>query len=282
MHRHSNRNNEQDVATMAPASPDSDIFSMTGRVALVTGSTRGMGLAAAHELAAHGADVVIVGRDAETTRSAADTINSAIGATRAHPIAANIGHRDAVIELVEKARSQVGEIDALLLHAGMNIWVGPTTELEDRTLTKFIDSSIMSAHWFCREVLPSMVEKGWGRIVFTSSVIGSTLGSSDNGPYGITKAALAQMARNLACEYGKHGIRANAIAPALFDTRQAQSVMSDREQMDRYLARCPAGRVGDPREFAGLALLLASNAGGYINGQTINVDGGYSILWDSH
>jgi NAD(P)-dependent dehydrogenase (short-subunit alcohol dehydrogenase family) len=282
MHRHSNRNNEQDVATMAPASPDSDIFSMTGRVALVTGSTRGMGLAAAHELAAHGADVVIVGRDTETTRSAADTINTAIGAQRAHPIAANIGHRDAVIELVEKTRNEVGEIDALLLHAGMNIWVGPTTELEDRTLTKFIDSSIMSAHWFCREVLPSMVEKNWGRIVFTSSVIGSALGSSDNGPYGITKAALAQMARNLACEYGKHGIRANAIAPALFDTRQAQSVMSDREQMDRYLARCPAGRVGDPREFAGLALLLASDAGGYINGQTINIDGGYSILWDSH
>ena len=225
---------------------------------------------------------MVVGRDTVSTRSAADTINTAIGAQRAHPIAANIGHQDAVLELIEKTRNRVGEIDALLLHAGMNIWVGPTTELEDRTLTKFLDSSIMSAHWFCREVLPSMVKKGWGRIVFTSSVIGSSLGSSDNGPYGITKAALAQMARNLACEYGKHGIRANAIAPALFDTRQAQSVMSNEEQLSRYLDRCPAGRVGDPREFAGLALLLASDAGGYINGQTINLDGGYSILWDSH
>ncbi|QIX53744.1 SDR family oxidoreductase [Rhodococcus sp. DMU1] len=267
---------------MAIASTDPDIFSMTGRVALVTGSTRGMGLAAAHELARHGADVIIVGRDTESTDAAAAQVNEAVGAHRAHPIVANIGHRDAVIELLARTRADVGQIDALLLHAGMNIWVGDTTDLEDRTLTKFLDSSIMSAHWFCREVLPHMVEQNWGRIIFTSSVIGSTLGSSDNGPYGITKAALAQMARNLACEYGKHGIRANAIAPALFETRQAEAVLSDEDRLRRYLDRCPAGRVGKAREFAGLALLLASDAGGYINGQTINVDGGYSVLWDAY
>ncbi|WP_458683515.1 SDR family NAD(P)-dependent oxidoreductase [Prescottella equi] len=267
---------------MAIASTDSDIFSMTGRVALVTGSTRGMGFATALELARHGADVVIVGRDTATTGAAAVQINDAVGADRAHPIVANIGHQDAVLDLLARTRSEVGPIDALLLHAGMNIWVGKTNDLEDRTLTKFIDSSIMSAHWFCREVLPHMVEQGWGRIVFTSSVIGSTLGSSDNGPYGITKAALAQMARNLACEYGKHGIRANAIAPALFETRQAEAVLSDEDRLRRYLDRCPAGRVGQTQEFAGLALLLASDAGGYINGQTINIDGGYSVLWDSY
>lgn len=267
---------------MALAPPEPDIFSMTGRVALVTGSTRGMGLAAAHELARHGADVVVVGRDSKNTEAAANQINESAGADRAHPIVANIGHRDAVSELLGRARAEVGPIDALLLHAGMNIWVGETTELEDQTLTKFLDSSIMSAHWFCREVLPDMVDQGWGRIIFTSSVIGSTLGSSDNGPYGITKAALAQMARNLACEYGKHGIRANAIAPALFETRQAEAVLADEDRRRRYLDRCPAGRVGQANEFAGLALLLASDAGGYINGQTINVDGGYSVLWDAY
>ncbi|MET7772551.1 SDR family oxidoreductase [Nocardia sp. NPDC005366] len=259
-----------------------DIFDMAGRVALVTGSTRGMGLAAAEELARHGADVVIVGRDAEEARVAAAAVDTAVGARRAHPIAANIGHRDAVAELVERTQRDLGGIDVLMLHAGMNIWIGETTALEDRTLAKFFESSIMSAHWICRDVLPGMVERQWGRIIFTSSVIGSTFGSADNGPYGITKAALIQMARNLACEYGQHGIRANAIAPALFDTRQAESVMSDSDRLGRYLDRCPAGRVGDVREFAGLALLLASDAGGYINGQTINVDGGYSVLWDAY
>ncbi|MEU6185862.1 SDR family oxidoreductase [Nocardia sp. NPDC047038] len=259
-----------------------DIFDMTGRVALVTGSTRGMGLAAAEELARHGAEVVIVGRDADEARAAAATVDAAVGTGRAHAIAANIGHRDAVKSLVAQAQRDLGRIDVLLLHAGMNIWIGETTDLEDRTLAKFLESSVMSAHWICRDVLPGMVEQGWGRIIFTSSVIGSTFGSSDNGPYGITKAALIQMARNLACEYGRHGIRANAIAPALFDTRQAESLMSDENRLRRYLDRCPAGRVGDVREFAGLALLLASDAGGYINGQTINVDGGYSVLWDSY
>ncbi|MBS9376438.1 SDR family NAD(P)-dependent oxidoreductase [Rhodococcus sp. B50] len=266
----------------AEAARHSDIFDMTGRVALVTGSTRGMGLAAAEELARHGAEVVIVGRDPGETSAAAAAVNAAVGADRAHPIAANIGHRDAVVALVEQAKRELGRIDVLMLHAGMNIWIGETTELEDRTLTKFLESSVLSAHWFCREVLPGMVERGWGRIVLTSSVIGSTLGSADNGPYGITKAALVQMARNLACEYGQYGIRANAIAPALFDTRQAESVMSDPDRLRRYLDRCPAGRVGDVREFAGLALLLASDAGGYVNGQTINVDGGYSVLWDGY
>ncbi|MCX4095696.1 SDR family NAD(P)-dependent oxidoreductase [Nocardia sp. alder85J] len=267
---------------MTEPSGHRDLFDMTGRVALITGSTRGMGMAAAEELARHGAEVVIVGRNVGDTGAAAETINAAIGAERAHPVVADIGHRDTVLDLVARTQRDLGRIDVLMLHAGMNIWLGETTELEDRTLAKFLESSVMSAHWFCREVLPGMVERGWGRIVFTSSVIGSTLGSSDNGPYGITKAALVQMARNLACEYGRHGIRANAIAPALFDTRQAHSVLSDEDRLRRYIERCPAGRVGQASEFAGLALLLSSDAGGYINGQAINVDGGYSVLWDSY
>ena len=267
---------------MVHTQPSHDIFTMTGRVAVVTGSTRGMGRAAAEQLARHGAQVVIVGRDIESAGSAAEEINTSVGVGRAYPVAANIGHHDAVDELLSRTRQDLGTIDVLMLHAGMNIWIGPTTELADRTLDKFLNSSILSAHWFCRALLPSMVEKGWGRIIFTSSVIGATLGSADNGPYGITKAALGQMARNLACEYGQHGIRANAIAPALFDTQQAAAVMADQSQLQRYIDRCPAGRVGRVDEFAGLALLLASDAGGYINGQTINLDGGYSVLWDAY
>lgn len=267
---------------MTHADRGRDLFSMEGRVALVTGSTRGMGLAAAEQLARHGADVVVVGRSEDSSGQAADQINELVGARRAHPMVANIGHQDSVVDLTRRVRATLGKIDVLMLHAGMNIWVGPTTELEDRTLSKFLDSSIHSAHWFCREVLPDMVESRWGRVVFTSSVIGSALGSADNGPYGITKAALSQMARNLACEHGHHGITANAIAPALFETKQAELVMADEERLKRYIDRCPAGRVGQAEEFGGLALLLASDAGGYINGQTINLDGGYSVLWDSY
>jgi NAD(P)-dependent dehydrogenase (short-subunit alcohol dehydrogenase family) len=264
------------------ASTDRDIFAMDDRVALVTGSTRGMGFAAAEHLARHGAQVVVVGRDAERAGRAADDINLRIGANRATGFGANIGREAEVTRLVGQVIEQFGRLDSLLLHAGMNIWIGATTDLQDGTLRKFLDSSVMSAYWFCQAVLPGMLERGWGRFVFTSSVIGSVLGSADNGPYGISKAALSQMARNLACEYGARGIRANAIAPALFDTRQAELLMNDAEKLARYVARCPAGRVGRPEEFAGLALLLASDAGGYINGQTINLDGGYSVLWDSY
>lgn len=267
---------------MSSTTPVSDIFTMTGRVALVTGSTRGMGYATAHQLASHGAEVVVVGRNEESAGAAAARINAEIGTERAHPIAANIGHEDSVTELIERTQADIGEIDVLFLHAGMNIWTGATTELEDRSLSKFLDSSILSAHWFCRRVVPHMIAQKWGRVIFTSSVIGSTLGSADNGPYGITKAALSQMARNMACEYGQYGICSNAIAPALFRTQQAESVLADDQKFQRYLDRCPSARVGEPDEFAGLALLLASNAGGYINGQTINVDGGYTVQWDSY
>jgi NAD(P)-dependent dehydrogenase (short-subunit alcohol dehydrogenase family) len=271
------------VAFTVTASQDADcdIFTMTGRVAVVTGSTRGMGFAAAEQLARHGAQVIVVGRDADRANAAAAEINRRVGQRMTVGFGANIGHEPEVAGLVARVNEQFGRLDSLLLHAGLNIWVGATTELQDSTLRKFLDSSVMSAYWFCRAVLPGMLERGWGRFVFTSSVIGSALGSADNGPYGISKAALAQMARNLACEYGARGVRANAIAPALFDTRQAESLTSDPEKLARYLSRCPAGRVGRPEEFAGLALLLASDAGGYINGQTINIDGGYSVMWAS-
>jgi len=236
-----------------------------------------MGLATAEQLARHGARVVVTSRKAEDCMRIAGQLN-ATGA-EALGCAANLSRKDEVLELADAALARFGRIDILVCNAAIHPWTGPTAEIADDTFTKFMQVNVQSAIWLVQRVLPGMLASGDGRIVLVSSLSGMT-GSRRFGLYGLTKAADLQLARNLAVEYGRQGIRANAIAPDLHRTEMARSLWGNPEVAAPYLERNPSGRFGEPDEVAGTVVWLASRAGGNVNGQTIVVDGGYSIQYD--
>jgi NAD(P)-dependent dehydrogenase (short-subunit alcohol dehydrogenase family) len=254
-------------------------FDLSGRVAVVTGSTRGIGFAAAQLLAAHDARVVVVGRDREGCDSAAAQINVLVGNRCAIGVPCHVGRAEDRRRLVDTAFAEWGRIDALVCNAAFNIWVGPVLELDESVLRKMIDVNLIGNLELIKLVLPGMLERGWGRIVATTSIVGSILGSPRDAAYAASKAALEALVRCVAVEHGAAGIRANVIAPATFRTQMAKSLWDSAEHMAIYEAHNPVQRVGAPEEFAGLALLLCSDGAGYLNGQTIALDGGYTIAW---
>jgi len=256
-----------------------DPFDLTGRVAVITGSTRGMGLAAAQLLADHGARVALVGRQLEGCEAAADEVNARFDEPRALPVACNIGKEDDRQRLFDAVLAAWGRIDILLCNASLNIWLGPIAELEEGVLRKTLDMNVIANHALMKLVLPGMVERGWGRIVTTTSIVGSVLGSPTDAAYAASKAALEALTKCVAVEHGARGVRANVIAPGTFRTEMARSLWDSPEHMAVYEAHNPVPRPGEPEEFAGLALLLCSDAAGYLNGQMIPLDGGYTVAW---
>ncbi len=256
-----------------------DPFDLAGKVAVLTGSTRGMGLAAAQLMADHGAKVVLAGRKEAGCNEAASAINGRFSDRRAIAVACNIGKADDRQRLVEHAINEFGRIDILVLNASLNIWVGPVVELEEDVLRKTLDVNVVANHALMKLVLPEMIARGWGRIVSTTSIVGSVLGSPSDSAYAASKAALEALTRCVAVEHGQSGIRANVIAPGTFRTEMAKSLWESSEHMAIYEAHNPVPRAGEAEEYAGLALLLASNGAGYLNGQTISLDGGYSVAW---
>jgi dehydrogenase/reductase SDR family protein 4 len=257
------------------------LFDLSGKVALVTGSSRGMGEATARQLTAHGAQVAITSRKAAECEAVAAQINGcrdrAHGEALAH--AANLSRKDEVLGLAAAVLQRWGRIDILVCNAAIHPWTGPTGEIADETFHKFMQVNVLSSIWLAQQALPGMIERGDGRIILISSLSGLT-GSRRFGLYGMSKAADLQLARNLAVEYGRQGIRANAIAPDVHRTEMAKSLWGDPAVAEAYLKRNPSGRFGEPEEIAGTVIWLASRAGGNVNGQTIVVDGGYSIGYD--
>ena len=238
-----------------------------------------MGLAAARLMAGHGANVVLVGRKEAACIEAADAINSHFASQRALPVACNIGKEDDRRRLFTTAVEAFGHVDILVCNASLNIWVGPVVELEEDVLRKTFDVNVIANHALMKLVLPGMIERGWGRIVTTTSIVGSVLGSPSDSAYAASKAALEALTRCIAVEHGANGIRANVIAPGTFRTEMAKSLWESKEHMAIYESHNPVPRVGEADEYAGLALLLASDGAGYLNGQTIALDGGYSVAW---
>lgn len=253
------------------------LFDLTGKTALITGSTRGLGRATAEHLARHGARVVVTSRKAEECAAVAEAIRAEGGDSFGH--AANLSRKAEVLALADAALQRYGRIDILVCNAAIHPWTGPTLEIADETFAKFMQVNVQSSIWLAQKALPGMIDAKDGRIILTSSLSGLT-GSARFGLYGLTKAADLQLARNLAVEYGRHGVRANAIAPDIHRTEMARSLWDDPQQAAGYLARNPSGRFGEPDEIAGTVVWLASRAGGNVNGQTIVVDGGYSIHYD--
>ncbi len=255
-----------------------ELFNLNGKVALITGSSKGIGKAIAHEMARHGARVVISSRKADVCQSVADEINAELDGEpgEAVAIAAHIGEREALEMLVNETRERLGPIDILVCNAAVNPYFGPSKDIPDSAFDKIMSINIKSNHWLCHLVLPEMVARGGGSITVVSSV-GGLRGSTELGAYCISKAADLQLVRNLACEYGPNNVRVNAISPGLVRTDFARALWENPDILARRTAGDPLRRIGEPHEIAGAAVFLASAAGAFTTGQNFVIDGGATI-----
>jgi NAD(P)-dependent dehydrogenase (short-subunit alcohol dehydrogenase family) len=252
------------------------LFDLTGKVAVITGSSRGIGLASAIELARHGAKVVISSRKQDACDAAAARINEEFGEGTAIAVAASISDKAALQRLVDVTRSAFGRIDVLVCNAASNPYYGPSDGISDEQFRKVLDNNILSNHWLIGMVASEMRARRDGWIVIVSS-IGGLRGSTVIGAYCVSKAADMQLARNLAHEYGPDGVRVNCVAPGLIRTDFARALWEDPERERRANEQVPLRRIGEPPEIAGAIVYLASPASSFMTGQTMVVDGGATI-----
>ena len=253
-----------------------NLFDLSGKVALVTGSTKGIGEAIVHRLAEHGAKVAVSSRKEDACVKVAEAINRERGAEVAIPVAANINYKEQLEALVAKTRAKWGKIDVLVCNAALNPYYGSSLDIPDEAFDKIMGANIRSNHWLCQMVIPEMMERKDGSIIIVSS-IGGLRGSPVIGAYCISKAADMQLARNIAVEYGVHNIRANCIAPGLIKTDFARALWENPDTLQRSTSGAPLRRIGEPDEIAGAAVFLASRAGSFTTGQVIVCDGGATI-----
>ncbi len=249
---------------------------MSGQVALITGSSRGIGKAIAEAMAEQGAKVVISSRKADACEATAADINARFGEGTAIAVPANISSKEDLQNLVDTTRKSFGKITALVCNAASNPYYGPGLGIADEQFRKIMDNNILSNHWLISMVAPEMVARGEGAITIISS-IGGLKGSPIIGAYCISKAADMQMARNFAVELGEAGVRVNCIAPGLIRTDMARALWENEENLRRSTAASTLKRIGEPHEIAGAAVFLASKAGAFTTGQTIVCDGGATI-----
>ena len=252
------------------------LFSLTGKVAVITGSSKGIGKAIAERMAEQGAKVVISSRKAAPCEEVAAAINAKFGAGAALSIPANISSKEQLKNLVDETIARLGKIDILVCNAASNPYYGPMAGIEDDQFRKIFENNVLANHWLIGFVAPQMIERKEGSIIIVSS-IGGLRGTPVIGAYGISKAADLQLARNLAHEYGPHNVRVNCIAPGLIKTDFARALWEDTEALQRRTSTTPLRRIGEPDEIAGAAVFLASQAGSFVTGQTIVVDGGVTI-----
>lgn len=252
----------------------SDLFDLSGQVVLVTGAAQGLGRAIAEACAAQGAQVVLADRDEATLAGTAQALTLRGHAVLALPT--DVADPAALQRLAERAWGWRGRLDTLVCNAGIQGPAGPLLDVGDDDWQRVMDINLRSAQRLCAPLMPRMAEQGGGSVVFMSS-LSALRGNRAIGLYALTKAALSQLARNLAVEWGPRNLRVNAIAPGLIRTPLATGLMADPAFMARRLQATPLRRVGEPSEVAGVAVLLASRAGAFITGQTLVVDGGTLI-----
>lgn len=255
---------------------ESSLFDLTGKIALVTGASKGMGKFMAMGLAEHGASVVISSRKLDQCEATAAEINEACGRDAAVAIACNIGYKDQLQNLVDETHRRLGKIDILVANAGVNPFYGSMSDIPDEAFDKIMNSNVRSNHWLCQMVAPDMIEKGAGSIMITSST-GAFAGSEVLGTYNISKLADIALVRNLALELGPKGIRVNAICPGLIKTDFAKALWDNPEAAQRANEMTPLRRLGEPEDLKGVAVFLASDASAYITGQALTVCGGTNM-----
>jgi NAD(P)-dependent dehydrogenase (short-subunit alcohol dehydrogenase family) len=250
------------------------LFDLSGQVAVITGSSRGIGRAVAERMAEHGARVVVSSRKAEACEAVAAGIRERGG--QALAVACHIARKDELQGLVDRTLGSWGRIDTLVCNAAVNPYFGPSIGIPDDAWDRIMASNIRSNHWLCNMVLPGMAERGGGTVIVVSSIAGLR-GTPTLGAYGISKAADMQLVRNLAVEWGPRGIRANCIAPGLVRTDFARALWEDEANLARRTRDTPLRRIGEPDEIAGAAVFLAGPSGRFMTGQTMVIDGGVTI-----
>jgi NAD(P)-dependent dehydrogenase (short-subunit alcohol dehydrogenase family) len=250
------------------------MFDLTGKVAIVTGSSKGIGKAIAEALARAGAKVVISSRKAEACEEVAGPLRKE-GRT-VEVIPCHIGKRIDCEALVAKTREKFGSADVLVCNAAVNPYYGPLSGLSDEAFDKVMQTNVRSNLWLANLVRPDMAAKRDGAIIIVSS-IGGLKGTDKLGIYAISKAADFQLARNLAIECGPDNIRVNCIAPGLVRTDFAKALWDNPETLKQTESRTPLRRIGEPDDIAGAAVFLASRAATWMTGQTIVIDGGVTI-----
>lgn len=252
-----------------------NLFDLSGKVAIVTGSTKGIGKAIAAALAEQGAKIVVSSRDkdrvADTAKELADGGAEVLG------IPCNVGRKDEMQNLIDATRKEWGQIDIAVGNAAINPHYGPSMEIPDEIFAKVMHTNIQSNLWLAQMVADEMRARKDGAIIYISS-IGGLRGSGVIGTYGISKAADMQLARNLAIELGPDNIRVNCIAPGLVKTDFARALWEDPDYAEPRIASTPLRRLGEPEDIAGAAVYLASAAGRWITGQTIVIDGGATVI----
>jgi NAD(P)-dependent dehydrogenase (short-subunit alcohol dehydrogenase family) len=253
-----------------------NLFDMTGKVAVITGSTRGIGRAISERMAEHGAKVVVSSRKQDVCDEFAKEINAQFGEGTAVAIAANISSKENLQNLVDESKRAFGKIDVLVCNAASNPYYGPLADISDDQFNKILSNNIVANNWLTSMVVPDMIARKEGSIIIVSS-IGGLKGSTTIGAYCISKAADMQLARNLACEYGKYNIRVNCIAPGLIKTDFAKALWDNPDTLKASTARSPLLRIGIPDEIAGAAVFLGSAAGNFMTGQSMVIDGGATI-----
>jgi NAD(P)-dependent dehydrogenase (short-subunit alcohol dehydrogenase family) len=251
--------------------PASSLFDLQGKVAVVTGSSRGIGRAIAERLAEHGAKVVVTSRKLDACEAVVKGIKGAGGEAFAH--ACNIGRKEELQALVNVAIQKWGGIDVLVCNAAVNPYFGPSIDMPDDAYDKVMNSNVRSNFWLCNMVLPQMAARGGGSIIVISSVAG-LIGSPSLAVYGLSKAADMALVRNLCVEWGPKNIRANCIAPGLVRTDFARALWENPETYAHTVKAYPLRRIGEPDEIAGAAVFLAGSSGSFMTGQTLVIDGG--------
>jgi NAD(P)-dependent dehydrogenase (short-subunit alcohol dehydrogenase family) len=251
-----------------------DLFDLTGKTAVITGSSRGIGRAIAEQMAAAGAKVVISSRKAGPCEEVAAAINAAGG--KAVSIPCHVGDKAQLQALISRTRAELGPVDILVCNAAVNPYYGPLLDVPDDAYDRTMNSNVRSNLWLMQLVLPEMAKRKDGVVIIISSIAGLR-GSPMLGVYAISKAADLQLCRNLAVEWGQHNIRINCIVPGLVKTDFARALWEDPVVLEQAVSNAPLRRIGEPIEIAGAAVFLASKAGNFVTGQAIVVDGGVTI-----
>ena len=250
------------------------MFDLTGKTAIVTGSTKGIGKAIAQAYARAGAKVVISSRKADMCDKVAAEIRAE--GHEAMAIPCHVGRRKELEALVGRTVEAWGGVDILVCNAATNPVYGPMADAGDEVFNKIMETNVLSVYQLCNMVCPMMAERGAGSIIVISSIAGLR-GNDVIGIYGVSKAAEAGLVRNLAVEWGPKGIRANAISPGLIKTDFARALWEDPIRLERAENRTPLRRLGEPEDIAGVALFLATDASAYVTGQNLVADGGETI-----
>lgn len=248
---------------------------MTGKTALITGGTRGIGFAIASELGKAGAQVV-VSSESDVDCAAASEALRALGIA-AHGGACDVAERTQVESLAARATQLLGgRIDILVCNAGIAGPAGPLGEASDADWDRVMTINLRSCWWLTSIVIPAMADRGDGSVIVTAS-LSALRGNKAIGLYGISKAGLLQLVRNLAVEWSPRNVRINAISPGVIRTEFSKPIVEDPARSEQRLQQTPLRRFGKPEEIAGVALLLASPAGAFVTGQNFIVDGGTTI-----